>query len=76
MSENETKVLRHVIAHPRAELQQICVGVGLPVDQTQPAIDALLARGALIMSYGTGGAGTQYVAPEGEKIINEALGKV
>lgn len=71
----EAKVFRFIVDNPRAELQQICVGVGLPVEKTQPAIAYLLTRELIVMSYGTGGAGTQYVAPNGQKILNDALGQ-
>lgn len=73
MTPAEKNVLRYIINNPRAELQQICVGVGLPVAKTQPAIASLLSRELIVMSYGTGGAGTQYISPRGRQLLEDAF---
>ena len=76
MTDEEIKILQYIITHPRAELQQICVGVRLPVLPTSAALDALMAKGAVQMNYGNGGAGTQYVVKDGKKMLDRAFAEV
>ena len=76
MTDEQIKVLQYIITHPNAELQQICVGAHMPVLPTSAALDALLAKGAIQMSYGTGGAGTQYVSEDGKALLDAAFAEV
>lgn len=76
MTDEQIKVLQYIVTHPRAELQQICVGVRMSTKPTSAALDALVTKGAIEMSYGTGGQGTQYVAPNGKQMLDAAFKEV